>query len=145
MSVHTDNPLCFRMQIKGTLRKANLKERTFRVYQTATKQAFVFCHYESLLQPAVREALGQYVMVTGEATLKEPSGPVIEFCATDIEVLGEEAANLLDIEKSSPRRMTARDLLSSGLVGIWKNRKDIGDSRTFARKLRERAQRRPPV
>lgn len=40
------------------------------------------------------------------------------------------------------RRMTARDLLQSGLVGIWKDRKDIGDSQSFARKLRERAQRR---
>ena len=38
--------------------------------------------------------------------------------------------------------MTARDLLNSGLVGIWKNRKDIGDSRAFAAELRKRVQRR---
>jgi hypothetical protein len=38
--------------------------------------------------------------------------------------------------------MTARDLLGSGLVGIWKDRKDIGDSRAFAAELRKRAQRR---
>ena len=46
-------------------------------------------------------------------------------------------------EKSvAKRQMTARDLLESGLVGIWEDRTDIGDSLSFARKLRERAQRR---
>jgi hypothetical protein len=39
-------------------------------------------------------------------------------------------------------RMTARDLLNSGLVGLWKDRDDIGDSVEFARELREAAQTR---
>ncbi len=39
-------------------------------------------------------------------------------------------------------QMTAKSLLESGLVGMWKDRKDIGDSAEFARKLRERAQTR---
>ncbi|MBI5650131.1 MAG: hypothetical protein HZC40_06770 [Chloroflexi bacterium] len=38
--------------------------------------------------------------------------------------------------------LTARALLESGLIGIWKDRDDIGDSAEFARKLREQAQRR---
>jgi hypothetical protein len=38
--------------------------------------------------------------------------------------------------------MSAADLLNSGLVGMWADRKDIGDSREFARRLRERAQTR---
>ncbi|MBM4032957.1 MAG: hypothetical protein FJ291_14380 [Planctomycetes bacterium] len=38
--------------------------------------------------------------------------------------------------------MTARDLLNSGLVGIWKDRTDIGDSLEFAAELRKRVQRR---
>jgi hypothetical protein len=33
-------------------------------------------------------------------------------------------------------------LTRSGLVGMWKDREDIGDSREFARKLRERLQTR---
>jgi hypothetical protein len=37
---------------------------------------------------------------------------------------------------------TFGDFLNSGLVGIWKDRTDIGDSVEFARKLREQAQRR---
>jgi hypothetical protein len=37
---------------------------------------------------------------------------------------------------------TARDLAESGLVGLWAGRTDLGDSRTFARRLREQAERR---
>jgi hypothetical protein len=38
--------------------------------------------------------------------------------------------------------MTAKDLLESGLVGMWKDRDDIKDSAAYARELREQAQRR---
>ncbi|MGN6367765.1 MAG: hypothetical protein ACTHN5_05850 [Phycisphaerae bacterium] len=37
---------------------------------------------------------------------------------------------------------TFADLLNSGLVGIWKDRTDIGDSLEFARKLRKQAETR---
>lgn len=37
---------------------------------------------------------------------------------------------------------TAADVLQSGLVGIWADRTDIGDSREFARKLRYEAEHR---
>jgi hypothetical protein len=40
------------------------------------------------------------------------------------------------------RALRASDLLHSGLVGIWAGRVDIGDSREFARRLREKAQTR---
>jgi hypothetical protein len=46
-----------------------------------------------------------------------------------------------DEDDGSPIR-TAADLLASGLVGIWADRTDIGDSREFARKLRDDAQHR---
>ncbi len=42
----------------------------------------------------------------------------------------------------SDARMTASELLTSGLIGIWKERTDIHESSTFARQLREQAQRR---
>lgn len=45
-------------------------------------------------------------------------------------------------EQQEPRGMTAEDLLNSGLVGMWKDRKDIGDSSEFARKLRARVEKR---
>jgi hypothetical protein len=38
--------------------------------------------------------------------------------------------------------LTTRDLAQSPLVGIWADRTDIGDSREFARRLREQAEHR---
>ena len=38
--------------------------------------------------------------------------------------------------------MTGKDLLESGLIGMWKDRKDIRSTVTFARELRMRASRR---
>jgi predicted DNA-binding antitoxin AbrB/MazE fold protein len=40
------------------------------------------------------------------------------------------------------RKLTASDLLQSGLVGMWAGRTDIADIREFARRLREQAQTR---
>ena len=40
------------------------------------------------------------------------------------------------------RPMTGKDLLESGLIGIWKDRTDIKDSAAYARQLREEAQTR---
>lgn len=48
----------------------------------------------------------------------------------------------MEISKPVLRQMTARDLLQSGLVGLWADRTDIGDSAVFARQLRERAEQR---
>jgi len=38
--------------------------------------------------------------------------------------------------------MTVKDLLESGLVGLWKDRDDIKDNAVYARQLREQVQRR---
>jgi len=38
--------------------------------------------------------------------------------------------------------MTAQELLASDLVGLWADRDDLTDSLTYARQLREQAQRR---
>lgn len=46
-------------------------------------------------------------------------------------------------ETSKRPRLTARQLLHSGLIGLWKERQDITDSAGYARQLREQAQRRP--
>jgi hypothetical protein len=40
------------------------------------------------------------------------------------------------------RQLTADALLQSGLVGLWADREDIGDSLDFARKLRKQAEHR---
>ena len=50
---------------------------------------------------------------------------------------------LIDDVKSSARpSLTARQLRRSDLVGLWKDRDDIGESSDYARQLREQAQRR---
>ncbi|MEI6427605.1 MAG: hypothetical protein WCO45_04325 [Pseudanabaena sp. ELA607] len=38
------------------------------------------------------------------------------------------------------KTFTARQLLHSGLIGVWENRTDIKDSLTYARQLRDQSQ-----
>ena len=38
------------------------------------------------------------------------------------------------------KAFTARQLLNSGLIGMWENRTDIKDSLTYARQLRDQSQ-----
>jgi hypothetical protein len=59
---------------------------------------------------------------------------------------GEHVVITVEAESiEEPRRhMTAKDLLESGLVGIWADREDIGDSSEFARQLREKVEKRRP-
>ena len=50
---------------------------------------------------------------------------------------------LLFVPRPKPKkRLTARQLLNSGLIGLWKDRPDITDSAVYARQLRTQAQRR---
>lgn len=62
-------------------------------------------------------------------------GDVLAF----IESLRPDDEIAREVERRPP---TAADLLASGLVGIWSDRTDIGDSREFARRLRAQAQTR---
>ncbi len=42
----------------------------------------------------------------------------------------------------TPKPGTLGDMLTSGLIGLWKDRSDIGDSIEFAHRLREEAEHR---
>jgi len=44
------------------------------------------------------------------------------------------------LAKPQRARLTACQLLDSGLIGLWKDRTDITDSAAYARQLREQAQ-----
>jgi hypothetical protein len=49
-------------------------------------------------------------------------------------------------EAPQPRaRLTVGQLRKSGLIGLWQDRDDIGDSSAYARRLREQAQERGEV
>jgi hypothetical protein len=52
------------------------------------------------------------------------------------------ASKLIERVRQVNKPLTGKDLLNSRLVGMWAKRKDIGDSITFARKLRAQAQSR---
>lgn len=45
-------------------------------------------------------------------------------------------------QQTAPKTMTGADLLNSGVVGMWADREDIGDSLEFARSLRKQAEHR---
>ncbi len=54
-----------------------------------------------------------------------------------------EALRLLETLKSNePLICSASDLAQSNLVGLWAERNDVGDSRQFARRLRQQAETR---
>jgi len=55
------------------------------------------------------------------------------------------ATRLIERVRQVNRPMTGKDLLNSGVVGMWAKRKDIGNSLTYARKLRAQAQTRGRV
>jgi hypothetical protein len=74
------------------------------------------------------------VSTDGNVRLDVPFG--IDAAGADVQVT---------VEPLTPKEMrvlSAADLLNSGLVGIWAQRADIGDSLEFARRLREQAQTR---
>jgi len=53
----------------------------------------------------------------------------------------ELSIQIMSVPVDGPR-LTAQQLLASDLLGMWQDRTDIGDSITYARELREQAQRR---
>jgi hypothetical protein len=54
-----------------------------------------------------------------------------------------QRVEMILLAPSRPKRaLSARELRHSALIGLWKNRTDIQDNVTFARQLRNHAQRR---
>jgi hypothetical protein len=55
---------------------------------------------------------------------------------------GEVQHYLEMLKPEAPSIRTGAEMAKSGLVGIWADRDDIGDSREFARRLRREAETR---
>jgi hypothetical protein len=55
------------------------------------------------------------------------------------------ASRLIERVRQVNKPMTGKDLLESGVVGMWAKRKDIGDGVSYARKLRVQAQTRRSI
>lgn len=54
----------------------------------------------------------------------------------------ELSVRFVQAQDAEATMLTAQQLLVSGLVGLWSDRKDIGDSVEHARQLRTQAQQR---
>ena len=142
MEENISGPIKSAVVIKGTLREVDLEKQSCRIYQPTGK--YVQCAFEDLFLPLMKELLDSYVSASGEATLREDDGRIKELRIKDIEQMELEALPLFSEEDTKPK--TGRELLqalrANGLIGIWKDRTDVGDSSAFARKLREEAQTR---
>jgi len=79
----------------------------------------------------------QIIKKKGEITIKNL--PVNRGQHVEILLLLSNAVK----EKTTP--LTAQKLKDSGLIGLWKDRKDIQDSSEYANFLRQQAQIRPDV
>lgn len=126
-----DVPVVGELRVKGSLREVDLEKRSCKIFPPHGK--FLDCSFGDHLEPAVRGALGYYVAVTGEARRLKSDGPIQELSLQTIEILGQPS-----------KPTNAKDLLQSlrdaGLVGMWKDRDDMGDSSDFAAQLRTRVQ-----
>jgi hypothetical protein len=79
------------------------------------------------------EAINKIIEKDGEISLKDL--PVKKGQHVEMVILLEGSG------KPKKKFMTAKDLLNSDLIGMWKDR-DIKDSVAYARQLREEAQTR---
>lgn len=69
--------------------------------------------------------------------------PVFKGQHVELLLLYREPTRISSPDKAQPKKkLTARALLESDLIGLWADRTDILDSATYARELREQAQRR---
>lgn len=61
---------------------------------------------------------------------------------------GQSVEVIVLLQPSTPpplTRLTVGRLRQSGLIGLWQDRDDIGDSSVYARRLREQAQQRGDI
>jgi len=136
------SPIKSAVEIKGMLREVDLEHHSCQIYPQSG--VHVDCSFQDQHEPLIKDLLDSYVVATGEATLREADGRIKSMQIQDIEGLEQVPAPIPEEPVAKPK--TGKELLAalraSGLVGMWKDRKDIGDSSEFARKLRERAQKR---
>ena len=83
------------------------------------------------------EAIRLQQVVQEDGELYIPNLPVVKGQQVEVVLLLRSLP-----AKVKRRRMTASQLINSELIGLWKERTDITDSLSYARQLREQAERR---
>ena len=135
-------PLKTAVEVKGSLREVDLERHSCQIFPSTGR--FIQCSFKEHHEQLMKELLDCYVVATGEAILREADGHIKELQIEDVEMIDESAESFQEEPLQKP--VTGRDLLvalrESGLVGLWKDRTDIGDSSEYARQLRELAQQR---
>jgi hypothetical protein len=127
-------PMRSAMLITGVLREVNLERKTCQIFPLSGR--FVLCSFDERHELVIRDALDARVEARGVATLRESDGQVREMRIEDVQVLEDAAEQTATVTDVSPKRLTAGELLTSPLVGMWRDRTDLGDSSELARRLR---------
>jgi hypothetical protein len=139
VSENISGPIKSAVQVNGTLREVDLEKRSCRIYPPQGR--YVQCNFTAEHFSLMKEFLDTAVTASGEATLREADGRIKELRIDDIDQQSLEPLPLFEQTCAKPK--TGKELLAalqeSGLVGLWRGRKDIKDSSAFARQLRRKA------
>ncbi len=126
--------------IKGTLRAVDLERNTCQIF--VAKGKFANCTYDESIEWQIKDAFDHEVEATGEVITPTSNGSNgssrnAEWLRIEKVEKIEDEDEEFDFEAAGIKPFTGRDLLESGLIGMWKDRTDMDDSNNFARGLRE--------
>lgn len=123
-------------EIEGVLEEVDLKARSCRI-RPARGRA-VRAGFGPRQRQALTAALGRKVWASVASVPKPRSGGRV-LVLRSVSVVDPRLAERLT---PSSGQGTVAEFLESGLVGLWKDRTDIGDGAALSRKLRERTWKR---
>jgi septum formation topological specificity factor MinE len=130
-------PYCSATIVEGFLRELDLERNKCQIFPKDNRP-FVRCSFVEEIEEEIISALDKYVKVHGEAKIRAEDGTIKILDIKDIEIIPEEEEKLFKEEQG----FKCKDLLSSDLVGIWKDRKDIMDTVQFVNEIRKRISQR---
>jgi hypothetical protein len=133
---HIKEPVVSQARVRGSLREVNLERRTCQLFPSHGKP--VGCNFEDHLQPMIRTALGCYVAAVGVARRSSETGRIVELALEQVSVLDAPQTGAPILSRPATAQALLQSLRDAGVVGMWKDRDDIGDSSEFAEELRRR-------
>jgi hypothetical protein len=123
------------VSLQGILKEVNLAEMTCRVY--TSDREYVACRFDDALETDVVYALGAEVEVVGRVVEVRSNGNGFGVEGIRLQSITELFEPLPSAAGKQP--LTGKDLLESGLVGMWEGRHEDEDDVEFARRLRREA------
>lgn len=123
-----------KMRVRGVVR--DLEGDTFDLH---TPDAVVHCTFVEEIRPRIEEADEEAHEVEVAGTLTIMADGSQSFKVLAVELLSVPVNQATAKTNKPKRKLTAKALITSNIVGIWSDREDIVDDVAFARDLRERA------